>query len=105
MDTGYWLAGVIAVLGFQLVGEVTHLYASWRLYSLRQELSELALACIAVGGLLVVAAFLAKTSAQYSRFVMVLWWMLAFACLALVTGSARMDTFRQSGESLAGRYF
>jgi hypothetical protein len=35
MDTGYWLAGVIAVLGFQLVGEVTHLYASWRLYSLR----------------------------------------------------------------------
>lgn len=27
------------------------------------------------------------------------------ACSLLVTGSARMDTFRQSGESLAGRYF
>ena len=26
-------------------------------------------------------------------------------CASLVTGSARMDTFRQSGESLAGRYF
>ena len=27
------------------------------------------------------------------------------ACSLLVTGSARMDTFRQAGESLAGRYF
>ena len=33
------------------MGTWLHLYASWRVYSLRQELSELALACIAVGAL------------------------------------------------------
>ena len=83
MAAGYWLAGLLAVLGFQLAGEITHLYVSWRVYSLRQELSELALACIVVGALLVTAAFLAKVSQQYSRVVMVLWWTLAFAGLAL----------------------
>ncbi len=83
MNTGYWLAGLLAVLGLQVAGEVTQVYASWRVYSLRQELSELALACIVVGALLVTAAFLAKLSEQYSRVVMVLWWTLAFAGLAL----------------------
>lgn len=63
--------------------EVTHLYVSWRVHSLRQELSELALACMAVGALLVVAAFFAKVSVQYSRVTLVLWWTLAFSGLAL----------------------
>ena len=89
MTTGYWLAGVLAVLGFQLSGEVSHLYASWRIYSLRQELSELALACLGVAALLVIAAFLAKVSGQYSRVVMVLWWTLAFAGLALERAAVR----------------
>jgi putative colanic acid biosynthesis UDP-glucose lipid carrier transferase len=89
MDTDYWLAGLLAVLGFQLAGEVTHLYASWRVYSLRQELSELAMVCIAVGALLVTAAFLSKTSDHYSRVVIVLWWTLAFAGLALVRVAIR----------------
>ena len=71
------LAGLLAVLGFQLAAEATHLYASWRVYSLRQEFSELALACIVVGTLPVVVAFLAKISAQYSRVVLVVWWTLA----------------------------
>ncbi len=83
MSTAYWLAGLLAVLGLQVAGEVTQVYASWRVYSLRQELSELALACIMVGALLVVVAFLAKMSVQYSRVVMVLWWTLAFTGLAL----------------------
>ncbi len=83
LDAGYWLGGVLAVLLFQLAGETTHLYASWRVYSFRQEAVELATVCIGVGAVLVVAAFLSKTSAQYSRVVMVLWWALAFAGLVL----------------------
>ena len=71
------LAGLLAVLGFQLAAEATHLYASWRVYSLRQEFSELALACIVVGTLPAVVAVLAKISAQYSRVVLVVWWTLA----------------------------
>ena len=83
MDAHYWLAGLLAVLGFQVAGEMTHIYTSWRMYSLRQELSELALACIAVGVFLVLVAFFSKTSVDYSRVTMVLWWTLAFSCLAL----------------------
>ena len=82
LDTGYWLVGLLAVLVFQFAGEASHLYQSWRVYSLREELLELALVCAGVITVLVIAAFLSKTSGQYSRVVMVLWWMLAFAGLA-----------------------
>ncbi len=74
MSTAYWLAGLLAVLGLQVAGEVTQIYSSWRVYSLRQEVSELALACIVVGALLVTALCLAKVSEPNSRVVMVLWW-------------------------------
>ncbi|TAK71720.1 MAG: undecaprenyl-phosphate glucose phosphotransferase [Betaproteobacteria bacterium] len=83
MKDAYWLAGLLAVLGLQVAGEITQIYASWRVYTLRQEVSELALACLVVGALLVTGAFVSKTSDQYSRVVMVLWWTLAFSGLAV----------------------
>ena len=83
MKDAYWLAGLLAVLGLQVTGEITQIYASWRVYTLRQEVSELALACLVVGALLVTGAFVSKTSEQYSRVVMVLWWTLAFSGLAV----------------------
>ena len=83
MKDAYWLAGLLAVLGLQVAGEITQIYASWRVYTLRQEVSELALACLVVGALLVTGAFVSKTSEQYSRVVMVLWWTLAYSGLAV----------------------
>src|SRR3990172_10917801 len=64
MGPYYWLAAVLAVLGFAIAGEVTHLYSSWRVYAFRQEVTELAAVCAAVGGLLVAIAYLTKTSEQ-----------------------------------------
>ena len=83
MDYLGWIAGLLAVLGFQMAGDALQLYASWRVYPLRKELSQLAMACVTVGVFLVVLAFLTHTSALYSRVVMVLWWVFALACLGL----------------------
>ena len=83
MTANYWLGGVLVFLSFQLVSEFSHLYSSWRVYPLREELAELFMVCAGVAAVLVIVAFLSKTSDQYSRVVMVLWMTLAFAGLAL----------------------
>ena len=83
MDYFLWVAGLLAVLGFQIAGDALELYMSWRVYPLRRELSQLTLACMTVGVFLVVLAFLTHTSAQYSRLVMGLWWVFALVCLGL----------------------
>lgn len=90
MGPYYWLAAVLAVLGFTVAGEVTHLYSSWRVYAFRQEVTELAAVCAAVGGLLVAIAYLTKTSEHYSRVVMTLWWVLSFAALVLIRFGVRL---------------
>ena len=87
MRTDDWLAGLLAVLAFQVAGEVTHLYASWRVYSLRQELSELFLVCVSVAAFLLIAAFFAKLSVQYSRVVMLLWWLKRLEDLLIATAA------------------
>jgi putative colanic acid biosysnthesis UDP-glucose lipid carrier transferase len=95
MGPYYWLAAVLAVLGFMTAGELTHLYSSWRIYAFRQELAELGVTCAAVGALLVTIAYLTKTSEHYSRVVMALWWSLSFAVLALTRFAIRV-TLRAS---------
>ena len=83
MNSNYWLVGVIAVLLFQVGGEAAHLYVSWRVYSFRQEIGQLAAVGIGVGVVLVMAGFFTKTSVQYSRVVIVLWGVLAFSGVVL----------------------
>ena len=86
----YWLAGVVGVLAFAVAGEIAHLYSSWRVYSFAQEAFELAAACVVSAAALIALAYLTKTSVQYSRVVMVLWWMLTFAVLAIVRFAIRL---------------
>jgi len=81
MSVRYWLAGLVAVLGFIATAELTHLYSSWRVYAIRQEIAELTAVYVAVGGMLVVIAFLTKTSDQYSRVVITVWWLLSLTLL------------------------
>jgi putative colanic acid biosysnthesis UDP-glucose lipid carrier transferase len=85
----YWLAGLAAALVFLAVGEITHLYASWRVYGFRQEVAELAGAVGAVVVVLVTLGFLTKTSDQFSRVIMGLWWVVSFLLLALLRLAAR----------------
>jgi len=86
----YWLAGVVGGLAFAVAGEIAHLYSSWRVYSFAQEAFELAAACVVSAAALIALAYLTKTSVQYSRVVMVLWWMLTFAVLAIVRFAIRL---------------
>ncbi|MBE0626770.1 MAG: undecaprenyl-phosphate glucose phosphotransferase [Burkholderiales bacterium] len=83
MSSTRWIAALLAVIYFQLAGEVLHVYASWRTYTLRQELSELAMAGIIVGALLAMTGYLTKTSDHFSRTVMVTWAALNMTVLAL----------------------
>lgn len=90
MGPYYWLAAVLAVLGFVTAGELTHLYSSWRVYAFRQEVAELAAVCAAVGALLVTIAYLTKTSEHYSRVIMILWWSLSFSVLVVLRFAMRL---------------
>lgn len=85
----YWLAGLVAVLGFLAMAEMTNLYSSWRVYAIRQELAELFAIYAGVGILLVVIAFLTKTSGQYSRVVISLWWCLSLLLLVILRVAVR----------------
>ncbi len=83
IDLKYWFAATLAAAIFAFAAEVSHLYGSWRIYSLWQEALEL----LMVFGIVVMAmtalAFLAKSSADYSRVVITIWGLLAFSCLVL----------------------
>ncbi|OGA13619.1 MAG: undecaprenyl-phosphate glucose phosphotransferase [Betaproteobacteria bacterium RIFCSPLOWO2_02_FULL_63_19] len=90
MGPYYWLAAVLAVLVFVTAGELTHLYSSWRVYALRQEVAELAAVCAGVAALLVTIAYLTKTSEHYSRVIMILWWSLSFSILVILRFAIRL---------------
>lgn len=81
MGVHYWFAAIIAVFGFIAIAEMTHLYSSWRVYAIRQELAELMTIYGAVGTMLVIIAFLTKTSDQFSRGIFLLWWCVSFSIL------------------------
>lgn len=90
MGDRYWFAGFIALIGYIAIAEMTHLYSSWRVYPIREEFAELLAVYAAVGVILVLFAFLTKTSEQYSRGVFLLWWCLSLSLLATLRFGARM---------------
>jgi putative colanic acid biosysnthesis UDP-glucose lipid carrier transferase len=83
MGPYYLIAGLVAVIAFTLAGEMTHLYASWRIYGFRQEIAELFGVFVFVGIVMVTLAFLTKTSEHYSRVAIASWWTGSFCLLAL----------------------
>jgi putative colanic acid biosynthesis UDP-glucose lipid carrier transferase len=76
-------ATAIAIVAFLLVAEANGLYRSWRGAPMLRELRELFATWVFVPLLLVVLAFITKTSAQFSRFISVAWFVLAPSLMLL----------------------
>jgi putative colanic acid biosynthesis UDP-glucose lipid carrier transferase len=74
---------VVAVLAFYLVGETQGLYRSWRGVSLRAESFKVLSVWSLVAPILLFSAFATKTSADYSRVVVVGWFILTPLSLLL----------------------
>jgi putative colanic acid biosysnthesis UDP-glucose lipid carrier transferase len=77
-------ATALGILTFMLAGEFGGLYRPWRTESLAREARDLLMAWVAVPLTLIVFAFLTKTSANYSRGVSLLWFVLTPAVLTLM---------------------
>jgi putative colanic acid biosysnthesis UDP-glucose lipid carrier transferase len=73
-------AGAAAAL-FLLIGEAQHLYGSWRLRALDEEFRSVFIAWSATAAALIVGAFLAKMSADYSRLATIAWFLITPALL------------------------
>jgi putative colanic acid biosynthesis UDP-glucose lipid carrier transferase len=102
MSPRYWLAAVTAVLCFLVMAEMTHLYSSWRVYPIRQELAELCTLYVSIGFMLVAIAFLTKTSEQYSRGIFLLWLCLSLLLLVVLRFAIRtlLRLFRSRAHNL-----
>jgi putative colanic acid biosynthesis UDP-glucose lipid carrier transferase len=100
-DAKYMFAALLAAVAFAFAAELTHLYGSWRMHALRAEAMELLLVIAVVAAILVGAAFFTKTSAEYSRVVLLNWGLLAFSTLALerIAIRAVLRTLRKSGRN------
>ena len=83
IDVKYWFAATLAVALFAFSAELSHLYGSWRIYSLWEETLELLMVFGIVGMGLTAVGFLTKTSANYSRAAITIWALLAFSFLIL----------------------
>ncbi|MBM4361904.1 MAG: undecaprenyl-phosphate glucose phosphotransferase [Deltaproteobacteria bacterium] len=77
------------MLAFYLVAETNGLYRSWRGAPLRQELATAITSWVVAAPVLLLVAFLSKTSATYSRFVVVAWFFLAPTFIVLFRMAAR----------------
>jgi len=72
---GYLIAGMSAVMIFGFVGRVTDIYTSWSGRPLRDEAVRISLAWLITFLVLIFIAFVTKTSEQFSRVVLVAWFV------------------------------
>lgn len=72
-DNRHSTAAALGVVLFYLVGQANGLYRPWRSEPMKKEVSKVWLTWAVVMPLLLLAAFLAKTSEDYSRQVMLMW--------------------------------
>lgn len=86
----YELIATWAAMFFLFFAEARGVYHSWRLDPIGRELRQVLVAWVLVGCSLVFLAFLTKTSANYSRRVIVSWLIVAPALLVLLRIAVRM---------------
>jgi len=67
----------VSTLSFYAIGQARGIYGSWRISSIRSEISEIVLVWIMAFVLILAIAFLTKTSADFSRRVMLTWLFLS----------------------------
>lgn len=68
---------IVAALSFYLVGQARGIYGSWRISSIKSEINVIVLVWLVAFALILVIAFLTKTSADFSRRVMLTWFVMA----------------------------
>ncbi len=96
-----WAAG-LAILFFQLVAPVSGLYRSWRGTRLGDELTTVMGTWLGTVPLLLLAAFLTKTTDNYSRIIMMGWLVAAPLAVMFVRAQARwaLRYLRSRGRNL-----
>ncbi|MBY0579661.1 MAG: undecaprenyl-phosphate glucose phosphotransferase [Burkholderiales bacterium] len=80
-DTDYGLVSILATTSFFLIGMGQSIYTSWRLVSFKRMSLRVLLVWFAIVILLVNIAFLTKTSSDFSRRVMLAWFLFTPALL------------------------
>lgn len=90
IDYHYGQAGAWAVMLFMMLGGARQIYGSWRTESLPRVVLATVVTWFWVAMLLVLLAFLTKTSSEYSRLAITFWFVLAPIFLALVRMSLRV---------------
>lgn len=84
-----WIAVVLALLFFLFFSQAKGLYQSWRLSSLAGEVGTIMLVWFISLASMIVLAFFAKTSDQYSRVVITVWGILAPALMVILRVAVR----------------
>lgn len=77
------IAAVLAVVCFYIFAEAKGLYASWRMGGIVLEITDIIIAWGTVVAVLVMLAFMSKTSANFSRMVVITWFAAAPFGLAM----------------------
>ncbi|HEX4355161.1 MAG TPA: undecaprenyl-phosphate glucose phosphotransferase [Polyangiales bacterium] len=76
-------AAVAAIVLFYMVGHAQGLYRAWRAEPVKSEFTRVWACWAFVVPLLLLAAFITKTSEDYSRFIMLTWFLLAPAFVSV----------------------
>lgn len=95
------VAAALAVSCFYFFAETKGLYASWRIGGLVDEITELFIAWGMVVAVLVMLAFMSKTSASFSRLAIMSWFIVAPVSLVMARVFVRLllRKMRQAGKN------
>ncbi len=98
----FTIAGCIAIVIYIIMAEMSALYASWRLGSLLDESRQVIFTWLAVIFILLIVAYATKTSAIYSRRVLLTWMIVTPVVLSLFRIIARqvLRELRQRNRNL-----
>ena len=81
---------VITALCFYVVGQARGIYGSWRISTIRSEIGEIILVWTIAFALILVMAYVTKTSANFSRRVVLTWLVLSPSLLVAARLSVRI---------------
>jgi len=95
------ILAVLAIAGFYFFAEARGLYASWRIGGLVDEITDLVMSWGMVIVVLVMLAFVSKTSATFSRLAIMTWFIVTPVGLVMVRMLARMllRVLRRAGKN------
>lgn len=98
----YGQAGIWGVLLFLTIGGGFHLYGSWRVVPMHEAVSATLITWFWTVVILVFMAFLGKSTSDYSRAAMLVWFFLAPFLLAVVRVSLRLvlNSLRSTGRNI-----